>query len=84
MKRGGGLSSSPEPARIADLGEGREEDAQEDGGGGEGHGKGVKSGDGAEGNGTAAAEDVEEKVEDEGGGVVQGDGVDEKRPSRSP
>lgn len=84
MKRGGGLSSSPEPARIADLGEGREEDAEEYGAGGESHGEGVKSGDGTERDGAAAAEEVKEEVEDEGGGVVEGDGVDEEGPSRSP
>lgn len=84
MKRRRRLSTPPEPARVADLGEGREEDAEEYGGGGESHGEGMKRRDGAEGDGTAAAEEVEDEVEDEGGGVVEGDGVDEEGPSGSP
>lgn len=59
-----GLRAAPEPSRVADLGEGGEEDAGEDRGGGEGHGEGVEGGEGPEGDGSAAAGEVEDEVEE--------------------
>lgn len=66
LKRGGEFGPPPEPAGVADLGGGGEEDTGEDGGGGEGHGEGVEGGEGAEGEGAAVAEeDEEEEVEEQ-------------------
>ncbi|CAL5373100.1 unnamed protein product [Camellia sinensis] len=75
-----GFGAGPEPAGVADLGGGGEEEAGEDGGGDEGHGEGVEGGEGTQGEGTAEGEEREEEREEE----VGGDGAEEEGPGGAP
>lgn len=76
LKRGFG--SAPEPARVADLGQGGEEETEEDGGGDEDHGERVDGWEWAERDRTSPAEEGEGEMKEEGGDEVDGDGGEEE------
>ena len=83
LKRG--FAPPPEPPRVADLGGGGEEDAEEDGEGDEGHEERVHSRDGAQRNGSPPREEeAEEEVEGEREEDVDRDGGEEERPRGAP